>query len=82
MPHHWFLIDPDNPGPRQRAGHVRKAARECGGKLIFVGHAKGKAREWYALIELPQDDKLEELRKKVGVQRTVLTLDEVTPEED
>ncbi|HSK15336.1 MAG TPA: hypothetical protein VK915_04120 [Gaiellaceae bacterium] len=80
MPHHWFFIDPDNPGPRQRAGQVRKVVREHGGRLVFVGHASKAEKEWYALVYLPSDEKLADLSEKLGVKDDLL-LDEVTPEE-
>ena len=50
MPHHWWLIDPDNPGPRQRAKAVRKAAREFGAEVVFVGHTSKNT--WFALVNV------------------------------
>ena len=40
MPQHWWLIAPDKPGPKERAKGVRKAAREHGGMVIFVGRTE------------------------------------------
>ena len=56
MPHHWWLIDPDNPGPRQRAKAVRKAAREFGAEVVFVGQTSKNT--WFALVnvENPEDE--------------------------
>jgi hypothetical protein len=80
LPHHWFFIDPDNPGPKQRAGQVRKIVRGHGGRLIFVGRGARATKQWYALVYLPTDDRLAELSKELGV-RDDLPLEEVTPEE-
>ena len=83
MPHHWFLIDPDNPGPRQRAGAVRKIVRKHGGSLIFVGREPGAPKKWYALVHLKEDDDrtLRALRDEVGVKEDVV-LEEVSADED
>ena len=54
MPHHWWLIDPDNPGPRQRAKAVRKAAREFGAEVVFVGHTSKNT--WFALVNVEKSE--------------------------
>jgi hypothetical protein len=64
MPHHWWLIDPDNPGPKQRARAVRKAAREYGGDVVFVGRTKKNT--WFALVDVEDPAKEDEIYKAVG----------------
>ncbi len=64
MPHHWWLIDPDNPGPRQRAKAARKAAREFGGEVVFVGRTRKNT--WFALVNVEDDAKEEAIYKAVG----------------
>ena len=49
MPHHWWLIEGDNPGPKERAADVKKAVDnlphvDC----LFVGREAG-GNDWYAL---------------------------------
>ena len=55
MPHHWWLIDPDNPGPKQRAKAVRKAAREYGCEVVFVGRTRKNT--WFALVNVEDPDR-------------------------
>ncbi len=64
MPHHWWLIDPDNPGPKQRAKAVRKAAREYGTEVLFVGRTKKNA--WFALVYIEDPEREDEVYKAVG----------------
>lgn len=52
MPRHWRPIEPDNPGPKERAEHVRKIVEETHhGKLVFCGREDG-ARLWWALVDV------------------------------
>jgi hypothetical protein len=51
VPHHWRPIEPDNPGPKERASDVAKIVRQHGGKLTYCGREQG-ARLWWALIEV------------------------------
>ena len=64
MPHHWWKIDPDNPGPLERAKAVRKAAREHGAEVIFVGRTKNNT--WCALVDIEDADREGEVYKAVG----------------
>jgi hypothetical protein len=64
MPHHWWLLDPDNPGPKQRARAVHKAAREHGGEVIFVGRARKNT--WFALVYVEDSDREDDVYKAVG----------------
>jgi hypothetical protein len=79
MPHHWFLIDPDNPGPRQRAKAVRKAAREYGSDVLFVGRTKKNT--WFALvfIEDPKDE--DAVYKAIGGRGKLFELEGFEPDE-
>jgi hypothetical protein len=64
MPHHWWLIDPDNPGPKQRAKVVRKAARELGSEVLFVGRTRKNA--WFALVYIEDSKREDEVYKAIG----------------
>lgn len=57
MPYHWWLIEPDNPGPKQRAAEVKKAVDDLPNvEAIFVGREEpATTRRWYALVYV--DDK-------------------------
>jgi hypothetical protein len=80
MPHHWFLIDPDNPGPRQRAKAVRKAARAYGSKVLFVGRTRKNT--WFALvfIEDPADE--DDVYKAIGGRGKIFELEGFQPDDD
>jgi hypothetical protein len=80
MPHHWWLIDPDNPGPRQRAKAVRKAARECGGEIVFVGRARKNT--WFALVNVEDPAKEDEVYKAVGGRGKLFELEAVDQDDD
>jgi hypothetical protein len=62
VPHHWWLIDPENPGPRQRAKAVREAARDYG-QILFVGHTKKGT--WFALVDV-EDEQEDALYEAIG----------------
>ena len=79
MPHHWWLIDPDNPGPRQRAKAVRKAAREYGGEVIFVGRTRKNT--WFALVNVEDPDREDEVYKAVGGRGKLFELEAPDEEE-
>ena len=64
MPHHGWKIDPNNPGPMERAKAVRKAAREHGGQVIFVGRTKNNT--WCALVDIEDPGREGEVYKAVG----------------
>jgi hypothetical protein len=53
MPHHWWLVDPDNPDPDERARAIRKGARGAGGKALFVGRTRKNA--WFVLVDADED---------------------------
>jgi hypothetical protein len=78
MPHHWWLIDPDNPGPRQRAKAVRKAAREYGSEVLFVGRARKNT--WFALVYVEDPDREDEVYKAVGGRGKLFELEGFGPD--
>ena len=78
MPHHWWLIDPDNPGPRQRAKAVRKAARELGAEVVFVGHTSKNT--WFALVNVETSEDEERIYEAVGGRGKLFELE--APGED
>jgi hypothetical protein len=80
VPHHWWLIDPDNPGPRQRAKAARKAAREYGGEVIFVGRTKKNA--WFALVNVEDPDREDEVYKAVGGRGKLFELEAFGQDEE
>ena len=80
MPHHWWLIDPDNPGPKQRAKAVRKAARESGGEVVFVGRTRKNT--WFALVNVEDDAKEDEVYKAVGGRGKLFELEEPGDDDD
>ena len=80
MPHHWWLIDPDNPGPRQRAKAVRKAAREYGAEVVFVGRTKKNT--WFALVDVEDPAKEDEVYKAVGGRGKLFDLEEIVRDEE
>jgi hypothetical protein len=53
MPHHWWLVDPDNPGPDERAKAIRKGARAAGGKVRFVGRTRKNT--WFVLVDVDKE---------------------------
>ena len=78
MPYHWWLIEGDNPGPRQRAEAVRKAVDDLPNvDCLFVGREAG-GNDWYALVR--QDDKaekkeLDDAKSRIKVRRSVMVLE-------
>jgi hypothetical protein len=79
MPKHWWLIDPDNPGPKQRAKAVRKAAREFGADVIFVGRTKKNT--WFALVNVENPEDEDRIYKAVGGRGKLFELEEPGEEE-
>jgi len=78
MPYHWWLIDPDNPGPRQRAKAVRKAVSECdGAELVFVGRTKKNT--WFALVQIDDPANEDDVYKAVGGRGKLFDLDGFEP---
>jgi hypothetical protein len=75
MPHHWWLIDPDNPGPRQRAKAVRKAARECGAEVLFVGRTVKNT--WFALVNVENPEDEDAVYKAVGGRGKLFELEAI-----
>jgi hypothetical protein len=78
VPYHWWLIEGDNPGPRQRAEAVRKAVDDLPNvDCLFVGREAG-GNDWYALVR--QDDKaekkeLDDAKSRIKVRRSVMVLE-------
>lgn len=64
MPYHWWLIDPDNPGPRQRAKAVRRAVDDYRSDVLFVGRTRKNA--WFALVFVDDDEDEDAVYKAVG----------------
>jgi hypothetical protein len=79
LPYHWWLIDPDNPGPRERAKAVRQATDPYRGEVIFVGVTR--KRSWFALVYVDADEDEEAVYKAVGGRGKLFTLDGFEPEE-
>lgn len=77
MPHHWWLIDPDNPGPRQRAKAVRKAARENGSEVLFVGRTRKNT--WFALVNV-EDENEDAVYKAIGGRGKIFELEGFEPD--
>src|SRR5919106_5784078 len=63
--HHWWLIDPDNPGPKQRAKAMKQAAREYGAEVFFVGRTE--MGTWFALFYAADEDE-DAVYKAIGGQ--------------
>lgn len=78
MPHHWWLIDPDNPGPRQRARAARQAAQESGGEVLFVGRTKNGT--WYALVYVDSENE-DALYEAIGGRGKLWKLEGFDPDE-
>jgi hypothetical protein len=78
MPKHWWLIDPDNPGPRKRAKAVRSAAREFGSEVIFVGRTAKNT--WFALVDIDDPSKEDEVYKAIGGRGKLFELEDVFDE--
>jgi hypothetical protein len=64
MPHHYWVIDPDNPGPMHRARAVRDAAKEAGATVVAVGYNDEKT--WFALVDIPDEVSVEAVYEAVG----------------
>ena len=78
MPHHWWLIDPDNPGPRQRAKAVRKAAGECGSEVLFVGRTRKNT--WFALVNVEDPENEDAVYKAIGGRGKIFELEGFEPD--
>ena len=74
MPHHWWLIEGDNPGPRQRAAAVRKAVDDLPNvECHFVGR-EANSNRWYALVWVDPGappDELRTAKKGIKVRRSL-----------
>jgi hypothetical protein len=78
MPYHWWLIDPDNPGPRQRAKAVRTAVGDYEGTdVVFVGRT-GK-NSWFALVRVDDPANEDEVYKAVGGRGKLFDLEGFEP---
>ncbi len=75
MPHHYWVIDPDNPGPKQRAKAVRKEARENGGEVLFVGRTKKNT--WFALVNVEDPENEEAVYAAIGGRGKLFELEAV-----
>jgi hypothetical protein len=79
LPHHWWLIEGDNPGPKQRAASVLKAVDDLPNvECLFVGREEpASSGRWYALVWVDPKADPEELRRakaSVKVRRSVKQL--------
>jgi hypothetical protein len=78
VPHHWWLIEGDNPGPRQRAAAVRKAVDDLPNvECRFVGR-EARSNRWYALVWVDPKAPADELRnakKGIKVRRSLKVLE-------
>jgi hypothetical protein len=78
VPYHWWLIEGDNPGPKQRAEAVRKAVDDLPNvDCLFVGREAG-GNDWYALVR--EDDKAEvkelsDARSRIKVRESLIVLE-------
>jgi hypothetical protein len=78
VPYHWWLIEGDNPGPKQRAEAVRKAVDDLPNvDCLFVGREAG-GNDWYALVR--EDDKadvkeLSDARSRIKVRESLIVLE-------
>ena len=74
MPHHWWLIEGDNPGPKQRAAAVKKAVDDLPHvECQFVGREAG-SNDWYALVRVDPGAPAKELgtaKKGIKVRRSL-----------
>jgi hypothetical protein len=80
MPHHWWLIDPDNPGPRQRAKAVRAAVRDLRAEVLFVGRTGKNA--WFALLFVDDDEDEDAVYEAIGGRGKLFKLEGFGPEAD
>ena len=79
LPHHWWLIEGDNPGPKQRAASVLKAVDDLPNvECLFVGREEpASSGRWYALVWVDPKADPEELKRakaSVKVRRSVKQL--------
>jgi hypothetical protein len=78
MPYHWWLIEGDNPGPKQRSAAVRKAVDDLPNvECRFVGW-EPDARRWYALVWVDpkaSDDELRSAKEGIKVRRSLKVLE-------
>jgi hypothetical protein len=78
MPYHWWLIDPDNPGPRERAHAVRKACEhDDDTDVVFVGRTSKNT--WFALVRVDDPAKEDEVFKAVGGRGKLFDLEGFEP---
>ena len=79
MPHHWWLIDPDNPGPKERAKAVRQAADEYGSEVS----SSAGPEEHLVRARLRRRSRREEeaVYKAVGGRGKLFDLEGFEPEE-
>jgi hypothetical protein len=74
LPHHWWLIEGDNPGPKQRAAAVLKAVDDLPHvECLLVGREEPAERgRWYALVYVDpkaDPDELRRAKQRVKVRR-------------
>lgn len=78
MPYHWWLIEGDNPGPKQRAEAVRKAVDDLPNvDCLFVGREAG-GNDWYALVrenDKAEKKELDDAKGRIKVRRSVMVLE-------
>ena len=73
MPYHWFRLSPDNPGPKERARAVRKAAKDLGSDVLFVGRTDDN--DWYALVDIGNPDDEDRVYKAIGGRSKLFKLE-------
>lgn len=91
MPKHWWLLEGDNPGKKERAEELERRVREHGGKLLFVGFDPSKrdpskhgsaSSDWYALVDTKNVRKPDELGKALRARGSAKILRSVDEPDD
>jgi hypothetical protein len=80
MPHHWWLVDPENPGPRRRAKAVRAAVRDLRADVLFVGRTRKNA--WFVLVFVEDDEDEDAVYEAVGGRGKLFELEGFGPRDD
>jgi hypothetical protein len=83
LPKHWWLLEGDNPGKKEREDELKRLVRQHGGKLLFVGFDPSKrdpskpgsaSRDWYALVDTKDVGKPDDLGKAMRARGSATIL--------
>lgn len=91
MPKHWWLLEGDNPGKKEREEELKRLVRQHGGKLLFVGFDPSQrdpskpgsaSRDWYALVDTKDVGEPDELGKVMRARGSATILRSVDEPDD